>query len=128
MSRPVLALALLLVAVAPLPAQSGKKSGSPTTTRPTNGDAEAPPTVRELTDDEKKVGAWIGTGTILCCGAALILGIIVWFIPVLVAVFRQHPNTAPICAVCIFLGWTFVGWLVALVWSLTAIDADRRYR
>jgi hypothetical protein len=65
---------------------------------------------------------------ILCIAGACLLGLLVYLIPTLVAFGRSHPNAAAICAVNLLLGWLFIGWVVALVWSFTAIDQDRRYR
>jgi hypothetical protein len=38
----------------------------------------------------------------------------------LIALTRHHLNAGPIAILNIFLGWTFVGWVVALVWCFTA--------
>lgn len=43
----------------------------------------------------------------------------IYFIPFLAAKARHHNNAAAIGALNLFLGWTFIGWVVALVWSLT---------
>lgn len=43
----------------------------------------------------------------------------VYLIPVLVAAKREHRQIAAIAAVNVLLGWTLVGWVVALAWSLT---------
>ena len=53
--------------------------------------------------------------------AVLIAGF-VYFIPSFMAYRRQHRNRLAILAMNLFLGWTFLGWVGALVWSLT----DRR--
>jgi hypothetical protein len=45
-----------------------------------------------------------------------------YLLPAFVAGFRNHPNTAAISALNLLLGWTFLGWVAALVWSLTAIQ------
>lgn len=45
-----------------------------------------------------------------------------WLAPVVIAVWRGHPNTAAICVVDVLLGWTCIGWVVALAWSMTAFD------
>jgi len=45
-----------------------------------------------------------------------------YFVPILVAISRGHPNAAPIAVLNVLLGWTFLGWVAALVWSLTAIE------
>lgn len=41
-------------------------------------------------------------------------------IPGFVASSRNHHNAAAIWALSLLLGWTLLGWVVALVWSLTA--------
>ena len=33
---------------------------------------------------------------------------------------RRHNNKIPILIVNILLGWTFIGWVVALIWSFTS--------
>lgn len=40
-----------------------------------------------------------------------------YFIPSFIG--WNHKNQGAIVAINIFLGWTFVGWVVALVWALT---------
>jgi hypothetical protein len=47
----------------------------------------------------------------------ILLGI--YFLPVIIAGKRQHRNFAPIAALTILAGWTFVGWVGAFVWALT---------
>lgn len=51
-----------------------------------------------------------------------IVGIGVYFLPAIVAVARHHKNAMSILVVDLFLGWTLVGWVVALAWSCTAQD------
>jgi hypothetical protein len=51
---------------------------------------------------------------------ALILAI--YFLPAIVALNRQHKNAIPILIVNLFLGWTLLGWVIALSWALTAQD------
>ena len=46
---------------------------------------------------------------------------VVYFLPSIIAARRYHPNGAPIYVVNLFLGWTLIGWVIALAWSLTAI-------
>ena len=42
-----------------------------------------------------------------------------YFIPTITAFSRHHHNAAAICALNIFLGWTLIGWVTALVWALS---------
>lgn len=52
-----------------------------------------------------------------CPVAILMLG--GYMVPLLIAIKRKHPQVAAIGAVNIFLGWSFLGWVIALAWSLT---------
>jgi ABC-type transport system involved in cytochrome c biogenesis permease component len=60
-------------------------------------------------------------------GGLILLGLIVlvYFIPMYVAYYRGHPNAMAIFALNLLLGWTFIGWVIALVWALTAVDKPR---
>ncbi|GAB3276470.1 superinfection immunity protein [Kineosporia babensis] len=42
-----------------------------------------------------------------------------YFLPTIVAVNRKHPNAGAIAALNFLAGWTFVGWVGAMVWSMT---------
>lgn len=50
--------------------------------------------------------------------AVLIAG---YFLPTIIAGRRKHHNLGAIIAVNLLLGWTLLGWLIALIWSLTAV-------
>ena len=53
-------------------------------------------------------------------GFAIIAALVaIFFLPTINAVLRQHNNAVQIFLVNILLGWTFLGWVVALVWSTT---------
>jgi hypothetical protein len=54
-------------------------------------------------------------------GGFLIVGIlfVAYFIPAIIAVRRSHANKLAIFVLNVFGGWTCVGWIVALVWSLS---------
>lgn len=45
---------------------------------------------------------------------------VLYFIPTVIAVIRDHHNKVAIAVLNTFLGWTFIGWVAALVWSVTA--------
>jgi len=51
----------------------------------------------------------------------LLLSLVVYFLPTGVAVLRGHPNRFPIFLLNLLLGWSFIAWVIALVWSFTAI-------
>ena len=50
----------------------------------------------------------------------IILSLISYFLPTVIAMLRGKSNTFAILLLNLFLGWTFIGWIVALVWSVTS--------
>jgi Superinfection immunity protein len=49
-------------------------------------------------------------------------------LPALVAVYRRHRRAEAIAIVNLFLGWTVVGWLAALVWAFRSRSRGSSYR
>jgi hypothetical protein len=52
-------------------------------------------------------------------GEALVwfsLMVAAYFLPAMVAGFRGHQHVWPIFWLNLFLGWTLIGWVAALVW------------
>jgi hypothetical protein len=60
-------------------------------------------------------------------GALIIIAIsfAVYFLPSIVG--RNKENSASIILLNLFLGWTFVGWVVALVWATSKDDNTKHY-
>ena len=52
---------------------------------------------------------------------AAIVGLILVFLPTIIALLRGHDNTFAIFLTNLLLGWTGIGWIIALIWSFTAI-------
>jgi hypothetical protein len=44
-------------------------------------------------------------------------GFILYFLPTLVALLREKRDKLSIFLVNLFLGWSVIGWIVALVWA-----------
>ena len=58
--------------------------------------------------------------------ALLFLGILflaLYFLPATIASARGHHNRLAIWVLNLFLGWTALGWIAALVWAFTAVRA-----
>jgi len=70
-------------------------------------------------DTHSKAAGGIVLGLLCASVPALAL----YSLPPIVAAKRRHPNTLPILILTIMLGWTLVGWAVALVWACLALDA-----
>ncbi|MDE0420270.1 MAG: superinfection immunity protein [Gammaproteobacteria bacterium] len=47
-----------------------------------------------------------------------IVAVSVYFIPTIVAKVRNHHNTMAIFLLNLFLGWSLLGWVAALVWAV----------
>jgi hypothetical protein len=48
------------------------------------------------------------------------LGFVMYFLPTILAFARNKRDTTAILLLNIFLGWTMIGWVVALVWAVKA--------
>ena len=49
----------------------------------------------------------------------LLFFLLVYFIPGFVASGRSRQNAGAIWMLNLFLGWTFLGWVAALLWAMT---------
>ena len=58
------------------------------------------------------------------------LFLLVYFLPAIVGFCRKHHQAWTIFALNLVLGWTVVGWIVAMVWAATraSLSPDRRDR
>jgi putative effector of murein hydrolase LrgA (UPF0299 family) len=58
------------------------------------------------------------TGNLVLGGAihssALLLALALYFVPSVVAVARKVTHQGSVIVINLFLGWTFIGWVVAL--------------
>ena len=53
----------------------------------------------------------------------VVLGVIavLYFFPTIIALLRDHHQLSPIAMLNFSLGWTFLGWVAALVWACTSV-------
>lgn len=49
-----------------------------------------------------------------------------YFIPSFIAGSRKHRSGMAIVALNVFLGWTFLGWVGSLIWSLTGNVEEKK--
>jgi Superinfection immunity protein len=71
------------------------------------------------------LGVVIWLGTLPKVPAAFIGGaLLLYFLPTFVAWNREHPSAFAIFLLNFLGGWTFIGWLIALIWSCVAIRRD----
>lgn len=60
-------------------------------------------------------------------GGALLLVLVggaLYFLPSIIAASRKVPNVGSVVVINFFLGWTFIGWVVAL--AMAARSTNRR--
>ena len=48
----------------------------------------------------------------------LLVILAVYFAPTIIAVRGEHKNQGAIAVLNLLLGWTFLGWVASLVWSV----------
>ena len=60
--------------------------------------------------------------------AMLTIVVVIYFLPSLLALGRGHLSALAIFLLNLFLGWTVIGWLFALIWSCTGNTAANFYR
>ncbi len=51
--------------------------------------------------------------------------IAMYWLPTIVAIVRRTPSAFGVAAINFFLGWTVIGWIVAMVIALAAYPAER---
>ncbi|MEQ8405347.1 MAG: superinfection immunity protein [Oceanicaulis sp.] len=56
----------------------------------------------------------------------LLISALTYFLPTVIALARSHHNGFAIFLTNLLLGWTLIGWVIALIWSVTA--SERRVR
>ena len=55
-----------------------------------------------------------GAGAAILVILFLIVAVALYFLPTIVAVMRKVPNVGSVVIVNLFLGWSFIGWVVAM--------------
>ncbi|MEU8527295.1 MULTISPECIES: superinfection immunity protein [Streptomyces] len=48
-----------------------------------------------------------------------LVGLVLYFLPAFIGFARNAPNRGSVLVVNIFLGWTLIGWVVALAMSVS---------
>ena len=53
-------------------------------------------------------------------GGVVLMMFCFYFFPTIIAIIRKKSNVGAILVLNLFLGWTFIGWIVALVWAVSS--------
>ena len=54
----------------------------------------------------------------------IIIALALYLLPTIIAAARHKNQFLAICLINIFAGWTFVGWLAALIWAAIKEQSD----
>jgi hypothetical protein len=57
---------------------------------------------------------------------ALVILILLYFIPTFIVLSNKHPSGLAIGLLNLFLGWTLIGWLVCLIWAVVRPAAPQQ--
>ena len=55
--------------------------------------------------------------------ALVLVSFAIYFMPTIIAYVRDHHSVLAIFVANFFLGWTFLGWVGALVWSVMPVGS-----
>ena len=69
---------------------------------------------------EEAVGLGIGVMIVwgLFCVFGFLVSLALYFVPLFIASIRKHEQIVALGALNLLLGWTFIGWALAIVWAL----------
>ena len=82
-------------------------------------DLELPMDLSEIEDAARGASVFVAV-------LALLTAFALYWLPTLVAGVRRHSNLIAIALVNFLLGWTGVGWVVALIWAFVYSKSDIR--
>lgn len=51
-----------------------------------------------------------------------IFSLLIYFLPSMIAEAKKKKNRAAISVLNFFLGWTMIGWVIALIWAVMEDD------
>jgi hypothetical protein len=49
-----------------------------------------------------------------------IVGLVIYFLPSVIAILRNHHQWGTMGVINLFFGWAFIGWVVSLAWAVSA--------
>lgn len=66
-----------------------------------------------------------GAGIVIRGLVMMLVLVVLYFLPTFIAAARKVPNLGSVAVINIFLGWTFIGWVVALAMSARSAPAQQ---
>jgi hypothetical protein len=56
----------------------------------------------------------------------LLLGLSIYLVPTIIAFQKKHPSKRSILFTNILIGWSVIGWILALIWCFSSDNKSRR--
>jgi len=50
----------------------------------------------------------------------IVISLTIYFLPAIIANLRSHHQQGAITMLNLLLGWTLLGWIIAIIWSVSA--------
>lgn len=50
-----------------------------------------------------------------------------YFVPSMIAYWREHKQFVPLFIMNIFFGWTGIGWIICLIWSFWCFEKKQNW-
>ncbi len=47
-----------------------------------------------------------------------------YVLPIIIALVREHPSWMGVTVVTLLLGWTGIGWIIALAWACSGVKPN----
>ena len=69
---------------------------------------------------QTELASWLFAGAAIFDLSA---GFFAYFAPFWIALLRRHPDSSAIAGLNLLLGWTVIGWLLAMAWALSRLPA-----
>jgi hypothetical protein len=79
---------------------------------------------RERRTEEERQKAFQATMRVVAITVGIVVGLFLYFIPSIVG--RHKRNAGAIFVMNLFLGWLFIGWVIALIWACTKDSSMER--
>lgn len=76
-----------------------------------------------LADTSDPAGAFSSAATVMGMLIGGTVGLVLYFAPTFVATQREHASRDGIVVLNVLLGWTVLGWIIALVWAASGQHA-----
>jgi hypothetical protein len=71
--------------------------------------------------NSEAITSWAGVGVVVLWLAGVLLALAFYFLPTIIAVLRNIPNSLSVGVINLFLGWTLLGWVGALAMAVAGV-------